>query len=405
MSAQTLVLRKNEFTQYSVTTPSSTASLLPGAVRVQPKLITLSLNNMGYAHLGSSHYRWWDAYPVSSTLASPPYDDVEQWGIVPAWGYGSVIESNNDNVPKGSLLYGIWPPSTAPVDLVLEELEPGLLREVSPHRQTMKPMYNRYLVHDTDTHEDMLAWYTGMWTTSQAGFLLGHYSFAVDPSKWCSPSLDEEQWPIENASLRDSVVVTLAASSKTAIGFDWSLRQRSREDGPLALVRVSNSSAVLPTDDAAFPIRSVNYNELIGPANMEFIAALKPTKVVIVDCGSGGEFVPKFHNAVLNLTKSTILHIYVGNFPTGLEDDNRRITRVSMDTGTIIERAGYKQGLGSVYQERDEAFKKWYDGNNRGKFEISWGQGIGGQNGVEETWRQLCSGTMPPGKAAVFKLD
>lgn len=99
------------------------------------------------------------------------------------------------------------------------------------------------------------------------------------------------------------------------------------------------------------------------------------------------------------------LHIHVGNFPSGLEKDDARITRVSMDTGSIIERAGHQQGLGSVYKERDEAFKKWYDGNNRGKCEILWGHGIEGLNGAEETWKNLCSGNVSPGKALVFNLD
>ncbi|KAM3459110.1 hypothetical protein MY3296_000257 [Beauveria thailandica] len=118
MSAQTLVLRKNDFTQYSITTPSSQLSLLAGA--------------------------------AMHTLAAP----ITGGGM--PMPYLQLIESNNDKVPNGSLLYGIWPPSTAPVDLILEELEPGLLRETSSHRQTMKPMYNRYLLHDTATHEDML---------------------------------------------------------------------------------------------------------------------------------------------------------------------------------------------------------------------------------------------------------
>jgi Protein of unknown function (DUF2855) len=110
----------------------------------------MTFNNLAYAQ-GGSLLHWWEIYPVPGT-APTPYNNRDEWGIVPAWGYGEVIESKVSALILGSTLWGFWPASAVPVDLTLEAAEPeGHWREVTQHRSQVMNLYNRYSQHSRNS--------------------------------------------------------------------------------------------------------------------------------------------------------------------------------------------------------------------------------------------------------------
>ncbi|KAM3074779.1 hypothetical protein ACMFMG_008195 [Clarireedia jacksonii] len=88
--------------------------LAHSSIRVATCLISLMSNNLSYAR-GGDFLHWWSTYPVPST-APAPYNDSKAWGIVPAWGYASVIESTSRITP-GTVIWGFWPTSSGHTDL------------------------------------------------------------------------------------------------------------------------------------------------------------------------------------------------------------------------------------------------------------------------------------------------
>lgn len=144
------VLRKDDYSQQTLLTlPASTPSddLPPSSVRVRTTIIALTVNNLSYA-IGGDKLHWWDTYPPPPSLPSP-YNDRGRYGIVGAWGYGTVLESSTSLVP-GTLLRGYFPVSTLPTVLQLVPAgAKGHWIENSPHREKLFPLYQRYVVGDT----------------------------------------------------------------------------------------------------------------------------------------------------------------------------------------------------------------------------------------------------------------
>jgi hypothetical protein len=238
-------------------------------------------------------YRW-KTYPVPATAPSP-YNDQSLWGIVPAWGYATVTESNVPGISPDSLIWGYWPTATSPALLRLEpsELE-GRWVEVSSHRQQLMPIYNRYeQVHPHEGRElDERAWsalFRGVWV---AGYLLSEYVFPPDlrAREPIHPlgAASKLPWSADDADLSSAVVVVLGASTKVARSFSWCLFDRPRASGPLGLVQVTSSPGVLQEVAGRKGWGDVSkafaYTEIDQAT--EWIEALQPTKVVIIDCGA-----------------------------------------------------------------------------------------------------------------------
>lgn len=108
------------------------AALAAGQVRVAPELLALTANNITYAAFGDS-MDYWRFFPSGE----------EGWGVLPAWGFGRVVQSLHPGVAVGERLYGYWPLASGAV------LAPGRLnaqgfRDAAPHRAELHAVYNQY---------------------------------------------------------------------------------------------------------------------------------------------------------------------------------------------------------------------------------------------------------------------
>lgn len=265
----------------------------------------------------------WDAYPVSESYPAP-YNDSSAWGIVPAWGFATVEESTIPDLIVGTLLYGFWPTSAAPVDLKLQATGlDGYWVEISEHRKLMMPLYNRYRqtpvslpvsalsklpTPESRAELDRLAWLAVLiW---RSGYFLSEYIFPPDPEKQAPiHPLGRKSglaWTADDSDLSSAVVVSLAASTKTARSFAYFLERRSPGSGPLGFLQVTSSVSSLSeaskTADPSFPSKAIEYSHIDGQDSMEWLKHINPTKIVVVDFGARSNTLERLLQAVKNET-------------------------------------------------------------------------------------------------------
>lgn len=103
-----------------------------GAVRVRIDAFALTANNITYAAFGEAmHY--WDFFPTGDAAT----------GLVPVWGFGTVVESRAAGLAEGERLYGYWPIASH-VTLQPDKVRDGGFVDASAHRAALAAVYNRY---------------------------------------------------------------------------------------------------------------------------------------------------------------------------------------------------------------------------------------------------------------------
>ncbi|MBP6852116.1 MAG: DUF2855 family protein [Rhodoferax sp.] len=172
--------------------------LAQGQVRVRIDHFALTSNNITYGAFGDAmHY--WDFFPTGE----------DSWGIIPVWGFGTVVQSEHAGLVVGERLYGYFPMADTVV------LSPGRLSDTaftdsSPHRAALPRVYNQYLrcasdpFYSPDT-EAVQALLRPLFTTS----------WLID------------DFLADNDFFGARVVVLSSASSKTAYGTAFALARRS----------------------------------------------------------------------------------------------------------------------------------------------------------------------------------
>jgi Protein of unknown function (DUF2855) len=175
----------------------------PGQVMVSLDRFALTANNVTYAAYGKpsglfgKNQGYWDFF-------SKP----DGAGRLPVWGFSTVIESLVESITPGECFYGYYPMAGHAV------LRPGHIAgdrfiDVAAARLTLPAVYNQY--QRIDRLVDYLEIHHDYWPVFRPLYLTG----------W----LLADQLADENDYGAAQVIVT-SASSKTAIGFAQSMRQR-----------------------------------------------------------------------------------------------------------------------------------------------------------------------------------
>jgi NADPH:quinone reductase-like Zn-dependent oxidoreductase len=190
MDAWDFVVSKTDLRQAEVL-PAPPPELAEGQARLAVERFALTANNITYAVFGQA-MRYWDFFP-----------GPEGFGRVPVWGHARVEASNHPDLAVGQRFYGYWPMSTH-LTVTARKTRAGFA-DVSPHRAELPPVYNQYqLVGAADPAEDFQALLRPLFIT---GFLI-------------------EDLLDENDLFAAKSVVLTSASSKTAIGLAFLLKQR-----------------------------------------------------------------------------------------------------------------------------------------------------------------------------------
>lgn len=162
-----------------------------GQARLAIESFALTANNITYAVFGEM-MKYWDFFPAP-----------DGFGRVPVWGHAHVEASAHPEIAVGQRFYGYWPMSTHLT--VQAKVGKTGFTDVSPHRQHLAVVYNQYqAVGADDGLEAHKALLQPLYITS---FLI-------------------EDFLDESALFGARSVVLSSASSKTAIGLAYLLKQR-----------------------------------------------------------------------------------------------------------------------------------------------------------------------------------
>ena len=201
---QTILVSREDFSDLTVVNHEA-GSLAPDSVRVEIGPWALTANNVTYMVTGDliGYWKFFDPQAYNIKM-----DGVDKMGRMPVWGYAKVIKSNCEDVAVGTELYGFFPVAKT-LDMKPVKLTRLGFQDGTEHRRKLHPVYNSYSFVDADpsfgAHRDLQPVLRPLFTTS---FLIDDFL------------ADENFFGAEQ-------VLLLSASSKTAMGTAYCLKQRS----------------------------------------------------------------------------------------------------------------------------------------------------------------------------------
>jgi hypothetical protein len=197
MSTTTLLVRQGRLDQTRLDETADTP-LVDRQVRVRVDTFALTSNNITYAAFGEA-MNYWQFFPT-------PH---EGWGIVPVWGFGTVMQSLHPGVAVGERLYGYWPMADHAVLAPVRLTQAGF-SDAAMHRRDLHAIYNQYLRCSADP------FYTPGSEDAQA---------LLRPLFITSWLIDD--FLADNAFFGADTMLLSSASSKTAYGTAHRLAKRT----------------------------------------------------------------------------------------------------------------------------------------------------------------------------------
>ena len=382
-------------------------ALAPSSVRARTQLISLTSNNLTYARSGGPPLNWWNVYPVPA--ASPaPFNNQDEWGIVPAWGYGLVTDSTIDAIKPGSMLWGMWPASGHAFELRLEPGEPaGLWNETSDHRSKLMTVYNRYIQTKKLSQSEM--------QTNSLSKVLWFGPNLLNSSTFSPRRIHPfgfgEPWSAEDADLSSAVVVSLSASSKTGRGLFWEFARNrdTAKHGPLGLMQLTSAPETLPSFETSLPLKAAKYDD---EQAVSWISDLKPSRVVIVDFGAPDAALQSLLKGISTVASSasvTVLAVGYENKIYSPEELKARLaagaSKVRLNTSGLRDQTIELVGADAYYTESDEAWKRCVADGTYGNIDIKVLTSVKGERGIEGAWADLCARKVPPTTGLIIDLS
>lgn len=170
-----------------------TITLESGQALLAIERFSVTANNITYGRTGD-RLGYWGFFPTSDGK-----------GIIPAWGFATVIASASPDLVVGERFYGFYPMAT---HLIVEPKRQGTgFVDIAAHRAPFAQVYNSYSSAPEPTpFDDQRALLQPLLVTS---WLVDYYLQGA------------EQFGADQ-------IILSSASSKTAIGLAWFLRERGR---------------------------------------------------------------------------------------------------------------------------------------------------------------------------------
>jgi hypothetical protein len=198
MSAYSIEVQKTNLakTRNIPMVPAEDVKLEAGQALLQVDKFALTANNITYGVAGDM-IGYWQFFPAA-----------EGWGRIPVWGMATVTSSNVDGIEAGQRYYGYFPMSSYLVVEPARISERGFVDGVS-HRAALPPTYNQYsrvtvengYPPEFDDHQMI---YRPLFTTA----------FVLD------------DFLADNSFFTAKTIILSSASSKTAFGLAYLLKQR-----------------------------------------------------------------------------------------------------------------------------------------------------------------------------------
>ncbi|MCH9695316.1 MAG: DUF2855 family protein [Gammaproteobacteria bacterium] len=226
-------VRKDAFTESRIVEGINEPPVGDGELRLAVERFGFSANNITYAAVGH-RIGYWQFFPASG-------NDVDNWGVIPVWGFGVVTESNSQEVQVGERVFGYFPPANS---LVVRPTHVAAATFVdgSEHRASLPAGYNTYrrVEGEANYNPDLDDQRMLLWPLLITSFCL-----------W--DSLQQKSW------YDAQQIIIVSASSKTAIGLAYANHADPAAPNSVGLTSQRNLDFVsnLPPYDSA-----VSYDDL-----------------------------------------------------------------------------------------------------------------------------------------------
>lgn len=389
-------------------------------VIIRSSTISLTVNNFTYARLGDA-LGWWKVWRSPPSLPEP-YTDTSKYGRVSAWGYSTVIGSTIPSLPEGTKLFGYLPIATLPEVLNLEESADvsGHFIETSSHRQHVFALYNRYLklpsVGLTSDNEHSMALDSLMLGLFEAAFNLNRHCLSWDPARppvEPGPGIPSNPaWTPQNANLKDTIVIILAASGKTALSFAYNLKHnRPSSHKPSKTIAVGSESSLQFLKFTNLHDDTLLYSSIhdTNPNTISTLGITLDSKIALFDFGARGDSATEWDEILSKHTTTPLTLVAIGSDPEPVDASvtDSRLSKNGPQGWVQANASGIRDLAMGMLGEKAyfEEFGREWEGFKRGGgvdgLEVEWGEGM---EGVGEGWERLVAGTVGPRKGLVFNL-
>lgn len=211
-------VEKNNIYQVE-TTETELETLQAGEVRLAIDKYALTTNNITYAVSGFK-LKYWNFFPTD-----------EPYGIIPVWGYGTVVASEHPEIKEGERYYGYFPMADY-CTITPHKIKPFGFSDGAAHRQEMAPVYNQYLRVEAEAKQD---------------HAIENYTPIIKPL-FATSFLIYQFLKRQDFLAAEQIIIT-SASSKTSLALAFNLRQHKATDGKeiVGLTSVRNTDFVQST--------------------------------------------------------------------------------------------------------------------------------------------------------------
>lgn len=180
------------------------AQLSADEVLLEINTLGFSANNITYSIFGDK-MGYWGFFPADDT-----------WGIVPMWGFATVLESNHAEVKVGEKVFGYLPMASHLV-ITAGKTSPTHFFDISEKRKSISPVYDNYIRCATDPgyQVEREAWQLNYRPLFMTSFVLDDF---------VGEGLVAAEKPVKQ-------VIITSASSKTAYGAAYLLNKHKVQRG------------------------------------------------------------------------------------------------------------------------------------------------------------------------------
>lgn len=308
-------------------------------------------NNITYGVAGDA-IGYWKFFPAEG-----------EWGRIPVWGIGTVIDSGTTALVEGDEYYGYFPMSSYLV-VQPDHVTPKGFSDGIEHRSTLAPTYNQYALMTPDNgfdrkYDSHRVVYNPLFAT---GFLLDDYLF-------------------DNDFFNADTIIISSASSKTSLCLAFLLNR----------VRKCHVVGLTSSGNKAFVQGLGVYDDVVTYEELESMDA--SSKVAFVDMAGNREVLERLHHHFGDNTVCScgvgITHQESGDGqePAALPGAKRtmffapnQVEKRAQDWGPET----LQQNIDSAWNSFLESVDDWVTINERS-----------GQDAMQQTYQEVLNGAAP----------